>query len=221
MDSNGIMWAGIASIIGLLSLAAVIAERRILARMSMKGRLAESAKEAPARRSPLAEQVGASPVQGERYRLMEAKNSAETAYAQRVSAAEREFCARKNRADVLLRAAEMILEHAQEYGRGQLGSIRDRDGIVEACEQEIDFDGEIFAIAPSAFNHPAPLVESLEKRRSQRISSAREHLVEALFEHRSAVAAAEKQLADAKAQSDDVLSATAALEALDARDGKR
>jgi hypothetical protein len=235
VDSNGIIWTISIGTIGLLGLIAMILDHKKLARISPEGRGSELAVGALARESTGTERAESRAIQGKRQRLLEAKNTAEKAYAQRVMVAEREFIARKNRADVYLRAAEMFLEHAQEYGRG----IRGPESTLEAYEPRIDFEGLPFAlesgedatenfflndrstlIAP-AVNPAARLIQGLEKGRSQRIRSAREHLADVMLEHHLVVSAAEKQFADAKAQGSDVLSATAALAAFDARNGKR
>ncbi|MGN6405269.1 hypothetical protein [Sinomonas sp.] len=60
-------------------------------------------------------------------------------------------------------------------------------------------------------------LEHEERRRSQRVGTAREYLADALLEHRLILAEAEKVVADAKAHDNDVESAAAALEAFGQR----
>lgn len=166
MGWNDIIWTGIAGIVGFLSLtASVMAHRSQLAAVSSAERREPRQAETPEDRA----------IRDERHRLMEAKTAAEKAYAQRVTVAEREFTARRHRAEVHLRAAEMFLEHAQESGR----------------------------------------TSGVETRR-QLILDARAQLADAMLEHRLVLAAAEKLLADTRAQASDVLAATSALEAFDA-----
>ncbi|MCH6470303.1 hypothetical protein [Sinomonas terrae] len=241
MDSNGIILTVIAGIIGLLGLTAVSIDRRGSATVPFEDGPSALAGETPVRESTQDEPAEDREVQGERRRLVEAKDSAEKAYAQRVSAAELEFNAKMNRADVHLRAAEMFLEHAQEQGRrSSPEAVRGPEGTLTAWEPEIDFDREPFGMDDAAqelaaqefvFSRPtrrAPavnlanrLLEIPETRWIRRIRDARERLADAMLEHRFAVAAAEKVLANAKAQDDDVQSATAALEAFDARNDGR
>jgi hypothetical protein len=169
MNFNDIIWAASASTMGLLSLAALVPGQRKLAGTSSSVDLrVEAPGEAlPPEATPAEPRVNPGD-EGERLRLIEAKASAEEAYALRVAVAEHEFTATKNRADVHVRAAEMFLEHE-------------------------------------------------ERRRSQRICTAREYLADALLEHRLTLAEAEKVVADAKAHDNDVVSAAAALEAFGQR----
>lgn len=175
MGWNDIIWTGIAGIVGFLSLtASVMAHRSQLAVVSSAERRVPTG-EAPPREPRQAETPEDRAIRDERHRLMEAKTAAEKAYAQRVTVAEREFTARRHRAEVHLRAAEMFLEHAQESGR----------------------------------------TSGVETRR-RLILDARAQLADAMLEHRLVLAAAEKLLADTRAQASDVLAATSALEAFDA-----
>jgi hypothetical protein len=175
MGWEDIIWTAVAGAVGLLSLtASAIAHHSQLVRAPSGERPAESTTEALAQEPRQGDAVEDRTIPDQRHLLIEAKNAAEKAYAQRVTLAEREFTARKDRADVHLRAAEMFFEHARK-----------------PCQ-----------------------TSGAEKRRSQRILDAREQLADALLEHRLVVAAAEKRLAEARAQVGDVLSAAAALEAL-------
>ncbi len=169
MNVNDIIWAASASTMGLLSLAALVpGKRKLEGPPSSVTPVVELAGEVPTRETTTEEQPASQLDQGERFRLIEARNAAEDAYARRVAVAEHEFTATKNRAEVHVRAAEMFLEHE-------------------------------------------------ERRRSQRIGTAREYLADALLEHRLILAEAEKVVADAKAHDNDVASAAAALEAFGQR----
>ncbi len=213
MGWNGIIWTVIVGI-GLPSLAAVIAGRGRRETTSPEDRRAELAGEAAVRESTASEPAEDPTVQEERLRLLEAKASAEKTYSQRIGIAEHEFCARKNRADVHLRAAELFLERAQEGGR-----VGEHESEADGQAFGVDLVADDFVV-PSrptpntpAVNLTTRLTESPERRRTRRIRDARERLADAMLEHRFVVAAAEKLLADAKAEDGDVLSATDALEA--------
>ncbi|KHL01961.1 hypothetical protein [Sinomonas humi] len=211
MEPNGIIWAGVLGMIGVLTLSAVISGQWNQGKISHKGTVLSG--NAPGLEAIPPEVAGGQTRQGARRRLIEAKDSAEKSYARRVSAAEREFNGRKNRADAHLRAAEMFLEHAQKCARGLRG-----EEPVEAWEggmNDVADDFVTFARTPAPINLTTRLIESPEARRRERIRHARENLADAMLEHRFEIAAAQKLLAEVKAQDGDVVSATAALEAFE------
>ena len=178
MYSIGVAWAVLAgTAVGLLVL---LLQLRVAARRRVPSRVGAGALAG----EPEAVAAGPAPteaVRGESVPSVKPESPAEKAYAERVRAAEREFNARKERADLSLRAAEIFLEHAQRYGGGPVGA------------------DEPFRAAVS---HAARLGESLDERRGRRILYAREHLADAMLEHRLTVAAAQQQVADIKAQRD-------------------
>jgi hypothetical protein len=231
MDSNAIIiWTVILGATVLI-LSGLPVLRGKLASTSSQDVPAALGSEGPTREPAETELVVSPTDQGERDRLIEAKCSAEQAHAQRVRAAEDEFNAIKLRADIHLRAAEISLEHAEQSDRGHLKAIRGTGLTLEPWQHDIDVDSrdgteEFFLSAGAARTTPAVklatrLVESPERKRNQRIRSAREQLADAMLEHHVVLAAAEKFLAEAKAQDDDVVSAAAALDAFDACDERQ